>query len=252
MKREYWNGLANRYETEVFDVLGNDKKHLIRGLIEKYGGSRKMASDYGCGPGKFLPMLAENFGRVNAIDISYKFIAKAKNKYKHLSNIKYQTTDLSKDGLKLEKTHFALSVNMLIMPALACRVRILDVIIKHLLKNGHLVLVVPSLESAMLADFRLIEWNLRIGVKPSSAIREIFGDSEKPDYLNLCQGVVPVDGVPTKHYLKEELAAMLESRGMRIIDIRKIEYLWDTEFDRPPKWMKEPYPWDWLAVAKKK
>ena len=251
MKREYWNGLANRYETEVFDVLGNDKKHLIRGLIEKYGGSAKKANDYGCGPGKFLPMLAKNFGRVNAIDISYKFIAQAKEKYKHLSNIKYQTTDLSKDGLKLEKTHFALSVNMLIMPALACRVRILDVITKHLLKNGHLVLVVPSLESAMLADFRLIEWNLRIGVKPSSAVREAFGDAERPDYLNLCQGVVPVDGVPTKHYLKEELAAMLESRGMRVIDIRKIEYLWDTEFERPPKWMKEPYPWDWLVTAEK-
>jgi SAM-dependent methyltransferase len=33
MKREYWNGLANRYEKEVFDVLGNDKKHQILGLI---------------------------------------------------------------------------------------------------------------------------------------------------------------------------------------------------------------------------
>ena len=252
MKREYWNGLANRYETEVFDVLGNDKKHLILGLVKKYGSSGKTASDYGCGPGKFLPILSKNFGQVNAIDISYKFIEQTKKKYKHLSNIKYQTADLAKAGLKLEKTHFALSVNMLIMPALACRVRILDVMTKHLLKNGHLVLVVPSLESAELANFRLIEWNLRLGVKPSYAVREVFGDAKRPDYLNLCQGVVPVDGVPTKHYLKEELAAELSSRGMRVVDIRKIEYLWDTEFERPPKWMKEPYPWDWLVVARKK
>jgi SAM-dependent methyltransferase len=233
-------------------VLGNDKKHQILGLIKKHGGSAKTASDYGCGPGKFLPMLAENFGRVNAIDISYKFIAQAKEKYKHLSNIKYQTTDLAKDGLKLKKTHFALSVNMLIMPALACRVRIFDVMAKHLLKGGHLAMVVPSLESAELTNFRLIEWNLRIGIKPASAVREAFGDAEKPDYLNRCQGVVPVDGVPTKHYLKEELAAELSSRGMRVMDIGKIEYLWNTEFDRPPKWMKEPYPWDWIVTGEKR
>ncbi len=251
MNREYWNGLANKYEDEIFDVLSSDKKHLICKLIKKYGGAAKTAGDFGCGPGRFLPMLSANFSQVNAIDISYKFIASAKNKYKHLSNIKYITTDLAKSGLRLEKTHFALSVNMLIMPALATRVRILDVMAKHILKNGHLVLVVPALESAMLTDFRLIEWNLRDGVSPSSAERASFGSPKKSNRRYLRQGIVPIDNVPTKHYLKEELIAMLESRKMRIINIRKIEYLWKTEFASPPRWMKEPYPWDWLVVAQK-
>ncbi|MFA5292908.1 MAG: class I SAM-dependent methyltransferase [Phycisphaerae bacterium] len=250
MKREYWNSLANNYEDEIFSVLDNDKKHLILKLIKKYGSSAKTVSDYGCGIGHFLPMLSANFGRVLAIDISGKFIARAKNKYKHLSNIEYITADLAKAGLRLEKTHFAFSVNMLIMPALAPRVRILDVMAGHILKNGYMVLVVPSLESAGLVDFRLIEWNLRNGVRPGSAARASFGDAKKSDG-GLHQGIAPIDGVPTKHYLKEELAAILESRNMRVMDIRKIEYPWNTEFDLPPRWMKEPYPWDWLVTAQK-
>jgi SAM-dependent methyltransferase len=251
MKREYWNNLAASYEDEIFSVLENDRKKLILKLIKKYSSGAKTVNDFGCGIGHFLPILSANFGKVNAIDISYKFITKAKNKYKHLSNITYITADLAKPGLRLEKTHFAMSVNMLIMPSLACRVRILDVMAKHILKNGHLLFVVPSLESAMLTDFRLIEWNLRNGVNPSSVVRSSFGEPKKSDSRYLLQGIVPIDGVPTKHYLKEELVALLESKKLRVANICKIEYPWNTEFASPPKWMKEPYPWDWLVTAQK-
>jgi len=251
MKREYWNNLAASYEDEIFSVLENDRKKLILKLIKKYGSGAKTANDFGCGIGHFLPMLSANFDRVNAIDISYKFIAKAKNKYKHLPNIEYITADLAKPRLRLEKTYFALSVNMLIMPSLVCRARILDCLAKHILKNGHLLLVVPSLESAMLVDFRLIEWNLRNGINPSSVVRSIFDEPKKSDNRYLHQGIVPIDSVPTKHYLKEEVIALLESKKLRITDICKIEYPWNTEFASPPKWMKEPYPWDWLVVAQK-
>jgi len=250
MKREYWNGLAAKYEDEIFSVLENDKKQMIYKLVKKYGSSKKTVNDFGCGIGHFLPMLSENFGTVNAIDISFKFIARAKDKYKHLSNIKYITADLAKVGLRLEKTHFAMSVNMLIMPSLACRLKILDVMIKHILKNGYLLLVVPAIESVMLTNFRLTEMNLQNGLGPASAVRANF--SEPKTYSkDLRQGIIPIEGVPTKHYLKEELQAMLESRGMSVLNVCKIEYSWDTEFAAPPKWMKQPYPWDWLVLAQK-
>lgn len=251
MKREYWNSLAASYEDEIFSVLANDRKKLILKLVKQHGSSARTVNDFGCGIGHFLPMLSANFGKVNAIDISYKFIARAKKKYKHLSNIQYVITDLAKDGLRLEKTHFAMCVNMLIMPSLTVRLRILDVMVKHILKNGRLLLVAPSLESAILADFRLIEWNLRNGVNPSSVVRSSFGRPEKSDSPYLHQGIVPIDGVPTKHYLKEEIVALLESRKLRITDIHKIEYPWTSEFASPPRWMKKPYPWDWLIVAQK-
>jgi hypothetical protein len=35
------------------------------------------------------------------------------------------------------------------------------------------------------------------------------------------------------------------------VQFKKIEYDWNTEFLRPPRWLDHPRPWDWLVVAKK-
>jgi hypothetical protein len=63
--------------------------------------------------------------------------------------------------------------------------------------------------------------------------------------------VTDIDNVPTKHYLKEELELLLALEGFIVERIEKINYTWKTEFTNPPKWLKEPYPWDWMCVAKK-
>ena len=69
---------------------------------------------------------------------------------------------------------------------------------------------------------------------------------------NIRQGNADIDEVPHKHYLKEELQLLLANEGFIAEDIQKIEYNWDTEFIKPPKWLKEPRPWDWMVVARKK
>jgi hypothetical protein len=51
--------------------------------------------------------------------------------------------------------------------------------------------------------------------------------------------------------LEEELIAMFRERGFDITSLEKVRYSWDTEFDQPPRWMKDPYPWDWLLTCKK-
>ena len=60
-----------------------------------------------------------------------------------------------------------------------------------------------------------------------------------------------IDGVPTKHFLREELEAALDARGFKVEAIEKLEYGWNTEFEAPPRWMKEPYPWDWFVTARR-
>jgi SAM-dependent methyltransferase len=251
MKREYWNGLSEKYEDEIFSVLENDKRRLICGLIEKYGSKSKTVNDFGCGIGHIIGVLAKNFQQVNAIDISYKFIARAKKRYQHLSNINYTVADLADDGLEIPKTDFGMSVNLLIMPCHSVRLKIFNAVIKHIRKNGHLLLVVPSIESVMLTNYMLAQWNLRDGIEPAKAYSENFCASGKYS-RNLRHGIVPIDGVPTKHYLKEELEDMMAAGKMKILDMQKIEYKWDTEFAVPPRWMKKPYPWDWLVFAQKK
>ena len=54
-----------------------------------------------------------------------------------------------------------------------------------------------------------------------------------------------------REYTQKEMMAMLKKAGFKIVRIEKIEYAWNTEFDTPPDWMKGPFPWDWMVIAKK-
>ena len=252
VNRAYWNRMAARYEEEIFSVRRHDRAGRIAKLIRRQGGPGLDASDIGCGPGQFLPLLARRFRNVQAIDLSAACIAKARAAGAAWDNITYRTADLSAPGVRLERADFALCVNVAIMPALAPRRRLLDAVCRHLRPGGHLVLVVPALESAMLVDFRLIECNLRHGLKPAAAVRSGFGRAPEAGRARVHEGVVPIDGVPTKHYLAEELAVLLADRGLQVLDLEKIEYPWTTEFAPAPRWLRAPYPWDWLAVARKK
>jgi SAM-dependent methyltransferase len=251
MNRTYWNRMAARYEAEIFSVLAHDRTGLIAGKVRRYGKKTQTATDIGCGIGHFLPLLAGRFRSVLAVDLSAKNIARARTRHAHLPNVSYRTADLSAPGVRLPRADFALCVNVAISPALAPRHRLLDAAARHLRPGGYLVLVVPSLESACLTDFRLIECNLRNGLRPGAAVRAGFGANPKAGRARIQEGIVRIDGVETKHFLKEELAVLLGTRGLRTLEIGKIEYPWATEFTNAPRWMQAPYPWDWLVVARK-
>jgi ubiquinone/menaquinone biosynthesis C-methylase UbiE len=180
-------------------------------------------------------------------DISPNCLERAKARHAKHTNISYRTADLGAKGVRLPKADFVLSVNALLMPSLAHRTRALDAVTRTVRKGGHLLLVTPALESVLLTEQRLIEWNLRSGLGPRAATRTELQAQGK----HLHQGIVPINGMPTKHFLREELVATLESRGVDIEEIRKIEYRWDNEFDHPPGWMKKPLPWDWLVLARR-
>jgi 2-polyprenyl-3-methyl-5-hydroxy-6-metoxy-1,4-benzoquinol methylase len=250
MDEKYWNEVAQDYDVEIFSALANDCDDVITSRIAQLGSKRLAACDFGCGVGKFLPMLAANFRHVYAVDISNVCLEQARDHCKDFENISYCKVDMSRNTTKLKKVHFGLSVNVVITPSEKKRAAILNAIPKHLYKGGHLVLVVPSLESALYADFRLVQWNRKAGLKGAEAVSELKKTGEKANSL-MRQGIVDIDGVPTKHYLEEELLAMFEHMPFEVLTVEKVEYLWTTEFDRPPKWMKEPYPWDWMVVLKK-
>ena len=251
MNRSYWDSIADYYEAEVFDVLKNDQGGILLSKLNRYGITGESASDIGCGIGNFLPELSRRFQEVLAVDISSKNIARAQDEYSHLLNVSYKVADLAAPEVQLPKVDFALCVNSIITPSLKHRNNMLDELCRHLQKEGLLILVVPSLESAFLSDFRLIELNLRNGITPESAVQVCIQTQKQNVNPRLHEGVVLIDDVETKHYLKEEVVVLLRKRGIEIIEIEKIEYPWKTEYISPPRWMKDPLPWDWLFVAQK-
>jgi len=83
----------------------------------------------------------------------------------HFSN----QSDISTKNTSLPAVDLALCDNTLLTPSLTHRIQMLRTISKALLAKGHLILVVPALESALLTNARLIEWNLTSRVKPALA-----------------------------------------------------------------------------------
>ena len=74
---------------------------------------------------------------------------------------------------------------------------------------------------------------------------------ETTSTASIRDGIARVGGARSKHFLEEELEVVFDESGLVAMEIEKVEYSWSSEFEDPPKWMREPYPWDWLISARK-
>jgi SAM-dependent methyltransferase len=250
MDRTYWDSKAENYGEEIFSSIAEDKNGLIKKYIGKYASKKHRAADLGCGAGLYLPLLSKKFKSVYACDLSPELIKKAKKRCAACGNITFETVDMVRQKPGLHGVKFAVSANVLIVPDARIREAIIGNIYRALPKGARLLLVVPSLESVLYVNARLLEWNLKDGMSVKKAM-DAGLKSEHRKTGSIGDGLINIDGVTHKHYLREELEVFLKNAGFKPEIIEKTEYKWDTEFDRPPKWMKAPYPWDWMAIVRK-
>lgn len=250
MKNEerHWNRIAHSYEQEIFDVFRSDKEKKLPHYFRKYANRNHTAIDLGCGIGKAFPYLSPAFKKVHAVDISDKCLDIAANR--EFTNIEFEKADLTNLNLKLPEVDFGFCCNVLLLPVPEQNIAIIENAYRALKKGGAAVFVMPSLDSILFYAWRLIEWYRKEGVKP-----EDIPDSEFSYFSgskrNLFQGLITIDGVVTKHYSHPEIEVIFRDAGFRVEKIDRVEYEWTTEFAEPPKWLKEPYPWDWLVEVSK-
>ena len=247
MDKKYWEKIAPHYDEEIFDVLQNDKSGKIVAAIEGIASRDKSVIDIGCAIGKWVPLLSRNFKFVLAADISATNLQIAKEKNAEFTNVEYVAMDMSADTLTITPCDVAICINAILTDSLEKRINFFQSLNLSINKNGSLILVVPSLESKLYTNIIANRWNV------DDDHNEKIDSSKKAFSLakNIKQGVTDIDNVPTKHYLKEELELLLTLEGFEMLCIEKINYTWKTEFTDAPKWLKGPYPWDWMCVARK-
>lgn len=247
MDRHYWERIAPNYHEEIFDVLQNDTSGKIVNAIEEVASKEKTVMDIGCAIGKWIPLLATAFKQVVATDISAINLDIAKKKCKDYPNVDYQRMDMSANTLTVTPCDVAVCINAILTDNLKKRINFFQSLDLCLHKGGTLILVVPSLESKLYANIIANRWNVDDENKEKiESVEKAFALAQ-----NIKQGVTDIDNVPTKHYLEEELELLLKLEGFTVDCIEKINYTWDTEFHSAPKWLQEPYPWDWMCVARK-
>jgi SAM-dependent methyltransferase len=248
MRREYWERVGDRYEKEIFASSLADTRGVIRRRLDELADPRAVAADFGCGVGHYLPLLAKRFRVVHGIDFAEALLDQARERTRALDNVAIHRANLASGRAKLSLSNLKVAVcaNVLISEDAGLRRGILRTIHRTLKPGGQLLLLVPSLESVLFSNQRLVEWNRRLGWSDADAVAT--GTLPARDVV---RGLVRIDNVPTKHYLREEATVLLEEAGFTVSSSDKVEYRWDTEFETPPKWMKSPGPWDWLFVAKR-
>lgn len=250
MDKKYWDSIGGKYDRYINDSIHGDRKGVIKRRMGQYAFPGHVAGDFGCGVGKYLAVLSARFKRVYAVDQSAKLLKMAARSCEKLGNVRLIHDNLRRPKSQMGKVHFAVCANVLIMPSKVMCMAILRNIHGRLRRGGHLMLVVPSMESALYADQQLVQWYRRDGLCVAEARREgipatAIGAAE------LLAGVVRIDGIATQHYLREQAVTMLCDRGFDTASVDKVEYGWESEFNDPPSWMGEPYPWDWLFIARK-
>ena len=248
MDARYWERVGDRYEKEIFASSLADARGVIRRCLDEHAAPRAVAADFGCGVGHYLPLLARRFRAVHGVDFAESLLAQARERAEALDNVTLHLANLAtgRARVPMPKARFAVCANVLISKDPAMRSGILRTIRRHLAPGGRLMIVVPSLESALWANQRLVEWNRRLGWSEPEAVASGIAPSR-----DLLRGLVRLQKVATKHYLREELIVLLADHGFAVECCDKVEYGWDTEFERPPAWMKrQPGPWDWLLVCR--
>lgn len=247
MDRKYWEKIAPSYNEEIFDVLHNDQRGLIRTAIQSHARKSGTVIDIGCAVGKWLPLLSPTFKKVTAVDISATNLVIAEATHRALPNVKYVRADMSKGKTTFRGFDMAVCINAILTDSLKKRQSFFENINRCLKKKGHLVLAVPSLESWLLTRIIQHQWQIDRALF-AGKISDREGHQR---YKQMMQGNVEIDNVATKHYLQDELQLLLDKAGFTILEIKKVYYSWATEFVNPPAWLDEPRPFDWMVVAKK-
>lgn len=248
-EEHHWNGIAERYEDEIFDVFSSDRNKILARYFDQFGNRDHTAMDFGCGIGKAFPFLAPAFREVVAVDISAACISRAKSS--PYSNIRFRRADLSRSGVRLPRVDFVFCCNVIMLPLVKQNDTMIRNIYRSLRPGGAAVVVVPSFESILYSTFRLMEWYRKEGVGASEipADELSYYEGSKRELL---QGIMRISRVPTKHYLQPELEVLFANAGLSVTAIEKVEYDWNTEFEAPPAWLKGPQPWDWLVACRKR
>lgn len=243
-ERRHWNRIGSSYQEEIFDVFRSDRNQLLPKILKKYTNPAHTAIDFGCGVGRAFEFLSPSFRSILALDISDNLLDIARTT--GFTNITFKRHDLTKP---LKATaDFGFCCNVVMLPEVDKNRTMLRNIRNSIKAGGHVVMVLPSLDSFLYSAWQLIEWYRKEGTPPEEIDPSELGGF-KGTKTDIIQGIVRIDGVKTKHYLQTELEVLFRNAGFSKTIINKLEYDWTTEFAIPPHWMREPYPWDWIIEA---
>jgi SAM-dependent methyltransferase len=238
--------VAADYGRHVLSVREHDRSGLVLARIDAHADPGATAADIGCGVGEFTVHLARRFRRVEACDHSKEALARTRDACRGTTEarVRLHHVDIVSAPAPFEPVDFVLCVNVLLMPALDERMRAWRFATNQTRSGGKLLLVVPSHESILFQVHLSVAADLADGRDGATAEREAARSVSATAPMHL--GVHMLSGVPTKHYLADELRALFDEHHLELEELTRLEY--------PPggPHVLGDGVWDWLAVGRRR
>ncbi|WP_431263711.1 class I SAM-dependent methyltransferase [Roseateles chitinivorans] len=233
MNKGEWKDLALDFEQSVCDVVRVDRRDVIGSLLSKHGYAlgKGTVLDAGCGVGTFVCKHSWRFSEVLALDFVQEIAEQAKLRCSHIPNVKFDCLNILNLPPALRGNFdLVVSLNVLTTPSASWRARYWKATLSAVRKKGHLLLLVPSLESA-------------------NFVQRYLGNF---DLVNENAGLVNRDGAIQKFYSWPELEITLANLGLNSLELIKFHYPWSLEGVSTPLNARTKRPWDWLCFCERR
>src|SRR5260370_17723108 len=116
---EAWSRAAVRYEDEFIDPYRPDVRNPLHDALSALASPQRTAADLGCGLGPLVPVLAECFQWVHAVDFAAGMLERARGRAAGLGNVEFWQRRFVELPELRRHIDVAVAVNSLLLPDVA-------------------------------------------------------------------------------------------------------------------------------------
>ncbi len=246
---KHWSEAAEGYEEAFIDPYLPDVRNPLRPALTALAAKTKTAADLGCGIGPLLPFLAEQFGRVVAVDFAEGMLARARERCRGLTNIEFQPGELTDLTQLADRVDVAVAVNSLVLPDTGALDAALSAVHATLRPGGHFLGIVPAIDAVHYFTMLLLDRAKRAGM-PDSKARQNAAHHAEHEYYDFAFGDFRYQGLQQHFWQPFEVRYRLRRAGFHRIRLSKVHLSWQ-QFGCARDLGDEPPPWDWYFHAER-
>ena len=229
MSQQGWNRLAAEFETFVCDITATSGAQIAKLVALTKPSRRKTLVDAGCGIGTFVERFGESFGKIIAFDFAAAMVKRARRRCGDFTHAQWQALPLENAGAKFGAVaNLAVCLNVITSPKPSLRERQWESLGQLVRPQGHLLVVIPALESA----------------------RYVAGIDEEAFHGSVAaeEDLVRRNDTEQKHYSRQEVRRIVTQQNFEVLTVRRISYPWE---DDGLELTERKSPWDWACLARK-
>ncbi len=243
-----WGQSASDYEKQFVDPYRADAKNPVLAALRRLpGADRLTAGDLGCGTGPLLPLLAERFAKVYAVDFSAGMLKRAQERCQGLKNVEFQERAFADLAPLHGKLDVATAINSLVLPDLAQLEEALRQMRLCLKPGGRLFAIVPSIDSLHYETMLLLDRARARGLPLEQARKNAAKHAEHPSY-DFAFARFFHHGIEQHFWQPFEIPYRLKRAGFKKWRLAKTRLAW-AQFAQGKELAKHPAPWDWSFAA---